>query len=670
MSNIMTVPLVNLGPGDEVGDASAPAGNLPAPKNFALDEGVAERVRNQLAPILFQTRNDRQNLEEEWKAIRRMEMMKHDSGRRYFGRSDAYLPVYPKIVNTTVAALAKGLFPSDDYMDVIDRGDKADDSKAKAVKAGLLWNFDRVARLRTLIKPFLRQFENFGTSVFKYRYKKESKKEGRSYSMEDALSGKPEAVPSFRTISQEGLSLSVRSLFYWYIYPATADSLDEAEVVFEDIDVPLNYVVEMAAAKKWVNTENIIAGGGAENSQHDTALQENLSDIADMQKPTNSMGGNPMADMRTITEVWCKLKLPKEGYAAGEDTYCAVPSRVVMCGETVLEVTRNPHWTQRPPYLVSRQNVQPGFFYGYGRGRMVRSIQYLANDFANQTNDNGIYALNPIVKYVPGMLAGPLRPIAPGVAWPMTDLKAVEFDRPPHEQVQMGSQMLNMWIGMAQDAGGAPPILQGQNAGKGGRTATQAQILQKNAFMPIQDTVEDIELDVLVPLMYNTWVLMQQYMEDDLLATIGGGVQRVTPADLAIDAEFRWLASSQSVNAQLRAQQAMQLIQASMPLVPLLAQQGYVVDYVPLIQKIYTDGFGFRGFEQFIKRGPPPQMPMAGGMGGPPGQPPIDEGNMRSALDQNGGGPVEMAPGEGEDFSEVRDNADEMAGAAGAAGII
>jgi hypothetical protein len=315
--------------------------------------------------------------------------------------------------------------------------------------------------------------------------------------------------------------------------------------------------------------------------------------------------------------------------------------------------------------------VTPGLFYGHGFGKKVRPLQYLTNDFANQTNDVGIYGLNPVVKRIPSKMAGPLRPLAPGVVWDVQEMDAISFDRPPIEQVGTGMQMMNMYLGMGQDFGGAPPILQGS---KGGKTATATQALQRNAMGPIQDTVEDIEQDIMLPLMWGCWKLCQQYMPDDVMMRVGGESVRVKKEDLDIDPDFIWLASSQAMNAQQRAQQAMGLMQALPPLMPLIMQNGYKVDPVPLIRRVYTDGFGFRGFDAFISEAAPQdptaQMAMAGGM--PPGATGAVEGpeGIRSTVEQSNEPVLDssMVPGEGDDFAQVREEADDLSAYLGSTG--
>jgi hypothetical protein len=144
---------------------------------------------------------------------------------------------------------------------------------------------------------------------------------------------------------------------------------------------------------------------------------------------------------------------------------------------------------------------------------------------------------------------------------------------------------------------------------------------------------------------------------------------KVNPEQLAIDAAFRWLASSQSSNNQVRTQQAMALIQAVLPLVPILMQQGYIVDFSGLVKRVYSDGLGFRNVDDFIKKA----AAVPGAMPGQPIDPAMmpnvqaeQEDRYRSALEQvPGNGQVEAVPGEAEEFSNVRQEADDLAGILG-----
>lgn len=661
--------------------------------NFATDENVIAQIIEQVVPVMYWCKNWRRTLEEEWRAIRRMLLLQHDEGQRYIGRSNAYVPVYARSLEVIVSQLARGLFPSDEYMDVTARGlvGVQHPEISRPVKDYLQYEFEKVAKLRTKIKPFLREFVNFGISVAKVWYepkelaarkipKLDLKKIGDLMTAEPSMGGE---------YTCEGLRFLTRSIFSWHIYPFTVDDIRQATLIFEDIDVSRQHIREMARLGLWENTDDAI--NAPIDSWHNFNQQQQMLETVGNSTPTSNgpLNENEVGDHRTIQEVWVRLKLPKKAYALDEDSNAPVLCKVTMAGvggsnaALIFEVRRHPFWHGEFPYLVARQNVLPGSFYPKGVGHLARSLQYLVNDFTNQLNDNGTYALNPVAKVNPGVLAGPLPPLKPGAVWPMTDTKdGVIFDRPPIEQIQYGITLVSQYAGMVQDFTGAPNVLQGGAANKAAKTATGAQILQANAKSPLQDLVEDIENEVMQPLMWMTWMLGQQFRSQPIMDEIAGAPIKVERSMLGGDYIFRWLASSQAANQQQRAQQAISLLQAIQPLIPYLPQLGYILDPVPLLRKIYSDGFGFRGFDQFVKPMQAMQQMGAPGMGAPslppggagPGQGAMPQqapnmipedvaGNIRSALEQLvGGSPMEMQEGEGQDFANVRDNADEMAG--------
>lgn len=652
--------------------AAGPQQHLPEAKNYAGDAKVEAWVLTELVPLMAQTRMDRAAMHDEWASIREMNQMQHGSGRRYFGRSDSYLPLYRKTRSTIIRNLSRGLFPSDEYFDVVDRG-SGDPERAKPTKVYLKWELEKVARLRAYMKPLLGQLADYGTSPMKYWYKRELGSVGAPRDMDPLLRAVLGRTFEFKKLPvYEGLAVSPRSVFYWYMYPVTAESLDDASLVFEDIDLPLAYFEAMKRQGRWRIPDDFDAESVPE---HDTE-QTKLLDARGSHPQQGRADTGKLGRVLQATEAWTFAVLPSSAYLEHEDPREPLPVRVVTAGGKVLEVTRNPFFHQRPPYLCARMDWEPGFFYGNAAGRTIKPLQLLANDFANQTNDNGIFALNPMAILNPSAMLGVPRPMVPGGVWFSNDpANAVRFERPPMEQVGLGMQMVREFIGMGNDFGGAPPILQGTSAKGGGRTATGAQILQRNATSELQDVVEDIELDVMVPLLQGAWRNAQQFRSEDVMVAVAGESIRVTPEQLGIDAEFSWLASSQATNAQMRAQQGLSLIQAVAPIVPLIMQQGYVVDFVGLIRRVYTDGLGFRGFSEFIR---PAQAVPGAQMGMPiaPGQMPgvqQEQGDrLRSALEQLTGaaGADTAAPGEGEAFNEVRSQADDMAALMGGGGMM
>lgn len=680
MDNMVEVPLVNVTRDDEAAAVSmqqmaalvAQGGSKfrlpPADKNYAEDKEVMRCIQETLNPLVNWVRLDRMTLETEWRAIMRMEWQVHDDGRKYVGRSNAYLPIFARINQTLVSSLSRGLFPSDEYMDVIDRSAAADLDKAKATKAYLQWEFERVGQVRRKIKPFLRSLSAFGNAPLKFWYAKESMDVGRKVRTDTGV------VPRFQpTVMHEGLRVSPRNLFNWYVYPYTAESLDEAVCVFEDINVPQTYIEEMVARKRYLNGD--AACHAEEPTTHQTNESVRLTSLLGLSAQQSSpMMGNELGRIRTLTECWTYLKLPKSAYMDGENPDDAVPVQVLLAGTIPVVVRRNPFWHQRPPYLFGRLNTQPGLIYGYGNGRMARSLQYMTNDFANQTLDTASLNLNPITIRNPAYFSGPLRPLSPGVVWDTSDVKeAVRFESPDLQVVDAGLNMINWLQSQGFDLSGTPPVTQGVNAGGSAKTATGAQILQHNAMQPLQDVVEDIEWDVMTPLMYGAWVNAQQYRDEAIMTMVAGAPVKIDPEMLMIDPEMRYLASSQSVNQMQRAQQLMAYFSNMlMPSIPILQQQGIMVNPLSLNKRVLADGMGIRiPPDLFV------QMPMMPGapspmnmnpnnpMGMDPNAMQYQENMMQSPAAQANGIPdpsaVGMEPGEDGAFQDVRDGADMQA---------
>lgn len=659
--------------------AAAPAQFVPQNINFASNQAIRRQVQEEIGTLMMMVRNSRSELEQEWLHSLRMHKLVHDGNQKYRGRSNAYLPIWARIESTQVAALTRGVFPSDDYFGV---SDALSENPANAIptQRWLQWELEENANLRSRFKPFARSFFRYGSAPMKVFYEntpvKQQKTRGGIVKLRDSYVNK--MVPDDNCI---GARVSPRSIFSWYAYPAHAQSLDECTLVFEDIDVPKAFLGEMLRLGYWLDADG--AGIGNLLNGYRTAVMRSAMSrgTADLIEPSST--SSPQGQMATVTEAYTMMVLPAAGYTQDEDQNMPVSTKITMLGDYVVEVRRNPFWHQRPPYVLGRHDQDTGSIYGGGLGRLIAPLQYLCNDFANQTNDVGSYVLNPAWKVVRGMMAGPMLPMAPGRVWGVNDPDAITPVQMDVGLVPAAQSMLNLWTTMAQDWSGAPALAMGIGGSKSGKTATQSQILQQNMGMANQDVVEDIERDTLVPLLYMTWVNGQQFLPESVMATVAGQSIRVSRNDLAINPRFRWLGSSQAVSRAQRTQQLINLLQSVAPLLPVINASGYKVDLVSLIQRVWTDGLGLRGFSDFIRPLSPQEQMMQqqqaammqqgmqnpNAMPGGPAQIPGQDGDrVRSALEQVTGQEAapEMAAGEGEHFMDARAQADEMAAMMGA----
>lgn len=666
-------PVVQLSQNDEVEGGPAPMYAGPdSATNFVTDETSRQWVEQNVVSLVQYARDDGASQRDEWSKIRRMANLVRDETAAYQGQSEAYLPVYQKALETQVANLSQGLFPSDSYLD-LECADPALEANTQANKVWMMHQLERSAKLRAEIKPFLRSLKNYGLGVAKLWWERPAtpikrSKLARTPGIEQLLYNYGNAQPW----TCEGARFKARSVFSWYVWPTTVCSVDEASLVFEDIQVSQQFINQMAAKGIWKNTEDISSGTDLDAN---TALQETLSEVRGSSTTAADANRGELGTWRMVTECWTRMPVPKALYTPNETPGDPVPVKIVLAGGVVLEIRRNPFWHQKPPYVIQKMNENADIFATTGMGRGFLSLQGLINDFVNQTNDNGIYGLNPIIKRNPNLMVGPMLPLKPGRTYDVTDPSGIVFDRPPIEQMQYGLMILNQLITYANDFNGVPSVLQGSGAKGGAKTATGAQILQGNVKGEMQDMVEEIELRVLEPVMEMIHSLGQQYEAAERYFTISGG-EKIQFNRTMLEGEYlwKWVASSQAVNRQMRAQQSTSFAQLTASLQPLLQAQGKMFDPEPLLRRIYEDGLGMRNFDRIIKAMPmaPPGIP---GMGGPPGAPPGAGGppapqDPRSAVDQAGGGgeATEMVPGEGEALGEVRAEANANSAILGALG--
>lgn len=580
---------------------------LPSDKNFAADADVKQYCQSELWGIVTRIKQRRKLLEDEWLSNQRLRTLTHDGGQKYKGRSNVYMPTYATAHSTLLSQLSRGLFPSDEYMDVTcDEDDPMANTYSSIVKKRIQYEFDCNAQIKTQFKPMLSQLIDHGNGVTKYWFRTGQEFRG----------GKKKGQFAFAPKKQMGFTVSARSIFNVCVYPETASDEKEVAITAEYVTMSRQYALAMAKQDRWENTDEALQTNQV-TAEDQYSRDQTLIDTAKIQGITERVDlGNitsPTVDQVTAVEVWATINLPKEAYVEGEDSSLPVPARILMFYGVPVCVTRNPYYHQQHPYKWSRVNVTPGSFYGSWAGRKSRGLQYLVNDFANQTNDAGILSLNPFMIVDTNMMTGPILPMAPGRIYRTRNIKeAMRFEHPPGELIQYGSTLIGMYTNALMDNSGAPPVLQG--VGGKDSTATGQSILQRNSLQPLQDVIEDVEAQCLGPMMEDCWALLVQYSDQPVKMPDG---TTVSISDLdSLSYKFKFLASSQVANQQARAQQAIQMLQNLAPNVQLLQMNGLGVNPAPILKQLHTD-LGLRQYDQFIF--PLPQQPMQPGMPGQPG---------------------------------------------------
>lgn len=662
--NLPNLDLLNGGGG--VPEVPETGNQLPdATINLAANADIVAQIRD-VAEAVRQIRTARQPLHRLWERIDRMEALEHDETRRYIGRHESYLPIAAALFQQRGAMIRKGLFPSaDDYFDVVDKA--GDDEKAKAVKAYVKWELEDNAHIRLAAEAMVQQMVRLGPTVWKRHYSRQT-----TYQATPAAG--PMGVPTLRygPVAQEGFKVNTVSLYNFYIWPTTARGIDDATVVFEDMEVP--WTTLQFLLKKGVLINKVAADSAPEPPEYRTAKQGAHGDVTPPQE--GAVVANAFARTKMVTQVWTRLFLPPEALLPGEDPECPYPVRILLAGTTALSVTRNPELNQKPPYDFFSPNARPGFIYGYDAGKMAQAIQANTNDAYNQWLDAAAYCITPVTLFDLNMLGGhPPPPLYPGLTIPTLGPpgQAMEMFRPPYQMMDYAQNLVMALRRMEEDLAQQPAQMQGSTSSQA-KTATQAQILQRNMAIPMTVRVEDLEQAMLVPCAQAAWMAGLQYRDREVMAMAAGRPIRIMPQDLLINAHMTWLGSQMHINQAQRVQAAVQMLTVSMGMIPYLAQMGKIVDPTVLLKRIWYDQ-GYNNFDSFIRDVGQPGAPMgdvlqmqanAIGAGNQMAGGPKPGDRPRSAVEQ-GGGERGMAaePGEAEDFMEVRQMADEMAGGYG-----
>ena len=614
-------------------------------KNYAADTKVAQRLKSEVFPLIEQVRQQRKPLTEMWHKYLKVWTLEHESAL-YNGRSQVYVPAGKKGSETIVTQLVNATFPGEDNFSVEARmGGDPGRQQATSVKEVLKQRVEQAAKVRVHAERFYRQLGMTGNSPVKIHWRQKTIK-GRDRKGEKKFV--LHNAPCFESIDAAN----------FYVWPEDSQDLQSAQLIFEDLTLPFSHLVQKAEQGVYVKAAVQAVGGEQRGEQKDRneMVKFSAQGIGSSKDATGSGAQNGWGQV-DVTEAYFD-------FDPGADTRAEernpVPFLVTFSAKgEVLRAVENPFFHKMPPYLHGRMGTLTGRFYGTGWVEAIHQLNVLLNAQVNQAMDCGTYVLNPVVMANPNFLAGPLAEMEPGVQWLVNSLnEAVKFDRPPPDLIQYGSILATQTQSWINDFIGAPPVLQGGSSpGRAFRTATGIGTAQKNATVPLQEMVRLCEAEVWEPMLFMFYMLDQQFAEDEILVALSDGAyQRYNPEQLSGDWMFKWLASTQASNAQVKGQQITELlsVMAAPPMIQLMQMNGVQLNPVPLIRRLYQEVYGFRDVDEVVKIAAQTMMPQPGGAGAP---------NVGVSPDSLNGSTEDLG-GNGE-FGGMRTEANGIAGALG-----
>lgn len=482
------------------------------------------------------------------------------------------------------------------------------DDESAVIQAHMKWQIDKKIQLKVKISRFLRQVVTYGWAPVKCVWETETRKiygqeiveEVVKKYVHDPITNKKMLVPvgTRKTLVETEKDIIVKNnptfdpvdIFHFYLYPYTANSMDEVYGTFE---IFRQSIVELKHEEEkglYLNTNQVTGDAGSSPFRWPD----------DVRFATQELTADNLKNIPYMTgiEYWGWFDWSKEGDLSD------VKQTVITMSEsgTVLQLRKNPFYDQEIPYLMARFTELENEVYSDGLIAPNASLSYFLNDVYAQTFDTIAYTLNPIVKYNPGSVVNLNSLVfAPGAMWALLDPNDAVLDRPP-DVSQVGFMAANQIKALIEEAPGTQNIPM-----TGRKAATHISAIQQEYSLPIMDLAENIEQSVLSPWLYKVYKRNQQFLNENevFLVTGKNGVknfQKMSPEMLVGDYQFFWRGSNEATNIHVKSRQMTEFINAAAPYVEAMRAQGAELDFAYIFKRIWREALGLDGEDRLIKQ--------------------------------------------------------------------
>jgi len=382
------------------------------------------------------------------------------------------------------------------------------------------------------------------------------------------------------------------------VMPASADTLSEA----------LHAGGMAVIARRWSKSklEQMIERDDVRGEEGDALLEEmeagakGHSENRDVEKKlAEDVGIQKKGAEAVVWEVWTMLPLDGDGIdkpfrysEKGERRLCRV---YFGPGRRPLGCVRNPNWNDCCPLLSEPVQKISGVFKGKSPVEPIISLQYEANDAANEGADAAHYAAAPVVFRDPSASSQPIiLNIGAIIDVPPNSVQFAQFpDLTPRAmtRIQYCTQAIFQSLGVN------PSMLPQQTSSS---RRNQAQVAQEQQ-VDLLTTAEAVR--VLSGILSDAvaWFvdLDYQHRDADLAVRAFGEMgerakmEAVPPLQNRDRYEFRWWGNEAARNAQQQ-QQQIGWLNVAQSLMPVLQQQGYELDIAPVLEASAGAVFGPR----------------------------------------------------------------------------
>lgn len=548
-------------------------------KDYSGYKYIQEQL-DELYPMVEQGFADKKSFNDDVEEAWNIYHCQLNENQTYIGNSKVYVPIVRDAITARETRFINMLFPlTGRYADVVGH-----DGKVPYDMIALLDDYVRKSELREKIAPaMLRTGDIAGNYALHVEWCEHTRNiTSKKKVAEVEAEGSPvEGSPEYDDIEHEEVTescpgvqvLDPRNLV---ILPATVSKIKDADTVGIILNFSKNKI------KKYIKDGIFEKKAGQE-------LLKNMSSNISAPMPETGKQAATAAGVRLdskgnktarIFKVWNKMKI--RGETRLMQTYFGGPGLTLAC-------KRNPYWCDRIPVIFQPAEQNPDTIWGSSQVTPVATIQYQANDVANEGFDSAQYALLPIVMTDPekNPRAGSMV-LAMASVW-MVDPNSTKFAEFPalwKDAFQLIGACKDQ---IFQSLGVNPAMIPHGNAGK---KPSQAQIAQEQqiALESASDNVTLIQEGVFSELLEWFYELDYQYRTEALTVKKFGqfGLQatmdQVEPFQTRERYEFRWY-GTEGFKAQ---QQVQGMISWMNVLTKIPPQQlgGRKVDIGPLLEYI------------------------------------------------------------------------------------
>lgn len=595
--------------------------------NLATDSSVVKKVKEEWAPLVQSTRQERKLLQETWLRYDNLMKVRHDSNA-YFGRIRANLPVGRRVMENWVVKLKNDLFPDSGFwMQIRAESQESEEGVAtlEALFRRFLWDYMRVRRKAA---PILRQLVCLGSSPIDigWRYtEKEIPTLEKVYKETNGNMGRAKEVLK-KIVEYVGPTCRPIDLFRFYVYPTSVNDVCDLTLLLEDMLLPWNTIERMGNTpiakgqdKLGTQFENIdkakelIARKGVDKAQDKFDAERRRLMYRGLHSQVDTID-DPNQLLVCAKGFWrASLQEDEEGDPEIPQWY-----QIVTAGndDIPLQVRKVVFWDGEPSILVPKFIEVLEEFYGYGLPHTFDSLAYLTNDILNQGADALTFSLNPIAGIDPGAISDmtTIR-MRPGAKWLVRRPREnIHFMEPPKDSAAAAMTSVQSLIALINDSANVAPFSGGGMLGPRARgraiqTAGGMAMVNSENMIQVHDVVQGIEDLWLDPMLKKMHSRTLQCLDVPVLLNITGArgaamIQRlVTREDLIGEYTFRWQASTSNYNAQVRGQQMIGMLQTlgDPNLQAAMQAENKRVSIAWLVESIWREGLQLPSVERLIQ---------------------------------------------------------------------